>query len=97
GPVLTPIHSLRSCPSPCHLVILTSATVYQSDPRTLPSYGWQALYQVRVATEGLTERTLPSPRPTIMALVCGDCVTFCWQLSGPGGGWNGMAVPGAPA
>src|SRR2546421_11336175 len=86
-PGLTPESCGHSCPR----------GAYQSDPSTAPSYGWQALYQVMVATVGLTVRTLPSPRPVTMALGCGECVTFCWQASELGVVWNGMPVPGAPA
>src|SRR4051812_27462706 len=46
--------------------ILAMRDVYQSDPRTLPSLGVQALVQVVAVMFAARLRTLPSHRPVIM-------------------------------
>ena len=45
--------------------------MFQSVGMTLPSSGMQACHQVRLATLGVTVRTLPSVSSTTMVLECG--------------------------
>src|SRR5262249_14325507 len=62
---------------------------HQSAPRGLSSSGTQAFSQVVTETWLETMRTLPSPRPTGMAPVCGEEVTPGLQNPAAGVIWNG--------
>ena len=55
---------------------------YQSLPRTSPPAGVIADHQVVPLTPGATERTLPSPRPTLMLPVWGVLARLPSQVEG---------------
>ena len=53
---------------------------HQSEPRTAPSAGWQAIHQVFSLMEPETLRTLPSMRLT-MRTMCGELDAKLWQFA----------------
>src|SRR5437879_5491983 len=62
---------------------------HQSLPGTFCDCGLHTASQVAVEIPGATFRTLPSPRPTSIAPLCGDVSTSGRQFPAPGLIWNG--------
>ncbi len=69
---------------------------YQSEPRTFPSLGVQALIHVLGLIEDVTDRTLPSPKLICMPPVWAVEAVVIVQFATVGACWNTGAT-GAPA